>query len=192
MRKLFVISGFWLGVAGLALSACDKPTTTTPPPGDTAGATPVETTAAPDTAGGDTTPDTGGDNAGGGEGGNTEPGAPGVPWANKDRKQRMEYMGIVVLPAMKKVFQGYDATGFAQFKCDTCHGKDPKAKNYEMPSDSIYPLEKADPIKAAMEYDEKMTKFMIEQVTPKMAELLEDKSITAEKGAGCFTCHPQA
>ena len=60
--------------------------------------------------------DTGGDTADGGEGGSTEPGAPGVPWANKDHKQRMEYMGIVVLPEMKKVFQGYDATGFAQFK----------------------------------------------------------------------------
>jgi hypothetical protein len=61
-----------------------------------------------------------------------------------------------------------------------------------MPSNSIYPLEKGDPIKAAMEYDEKMTKFMVEQVTPKMAELLEDKTMTADKGAGCFTCHPQA
>ena len=61
-----------------------------------------------------------------------------------------------------------------------------------MPSDSIYALEKGDPIKAAKDYDEKMTKFMMEQVTPKMSELLEDKSITASKGAGCFTCHPQA
>lgn len=191
MRNLYLTAC----ALGLVFAACDKPTT--PPPGDTAGAPPVETTAAPDTAGGDTapTPETGADSAGdgGGDGGgSTEPGAPGVPWANKDHKQRMEYMGIVVLPAMKKVFQGYDATGFAQFKCDTCHGKDGKAKQYKMPSDSIYPLEKGDPIKAAMEYDEKMTKFMMEQVTPKMAELLEDKSITVEKGAGCFTCHPQA
>jgi hypothetical protein len=183
MRNLSIL----IGALSLSLAACDKPSTT-PPPGDTAGPPPTETTAAPDTAGGDTaTPETGGEGGGG-----TEPGAPGVPWANKDHKQRMEYMGIVVLPEMKKVFQAYDGTGFAQFKCDTCHGKDGKAKNYEMPSNSIYPLEKGDPIKAAMEYDEKMTKFMVEQVTPKMAELLEDKTMTADKGAGCFTCHPQA
>jgi hypothetical protein len=176
MRNLFLI----LGIAGLAFAACEKPSTTTPPPGDTAGATPPTDTGAPaDTAG---TPDTGG-----GEGGAaTEPGAPGVPWADKDHKQRMEFMGIVFLPEMKKQFQAHDATGFAQFKCETCHGKNGKANDYKMPSDSIYPLEKADPIKAAMEYDEKMTKFMVEQVTPKTAELLEDKS------KGCFTCHPQA
>lgn len=179
MRNLFVL----LGVAGLAFAACEKSTpTTTPPPGDTSGP-PGDTTAATDST--DTSPP---DAAA-----NTEPGAPGVKWADKDRKQRMEHMGIVVLPEMKKLFGAYDSAGFGSFKCDECHGKDAKAVDYKMPN-GLYPLDKNDPIKGAMDYDAKITKFMMEQVTPKMAELLDSKPWSPENptGVGCFTCHPTA
>lgn len=181
MRNLFVL----FGVAGLAFAACEKSTpTTTPPPGDTAGAVGDTAGAAGDTAG-EPAGDTAGETA-------TEPGAHGVKWADKNEKQRKEHMGLVVLPEMKKMFQAYDASGFGTFKCETCHGKSGKDKGYKMPNDSIYPLDKADPIKGAMEYDEKVTKFMMDQVTPKMAELLDSPVYSAEnpKGVGCFTCHP--
>ena len=195
MRKLFML----IGIAGLAFGACEKPTTTTPPPGDTAGAADGGAAAsAGDSAGAaEAGGDAGAGEAGaadaGGEGGAaTEPGAPGVAWADKTFKQRQEYMGITVLPKMKSLFQGHDATAFGTFKCQTCHGNDMAAKKFKMPNDGIYPLNPADPVKGAREYDEKITKFMLEQVTPQMAEMLDETMISKDNpnGFGCMRCHP--
>jgi hypothetical protein len=149
----------------LFLPACDKPAEPTNPPTTDSGAAP----------------------AGDDGGGDTEPGAPGVPWADKTFQQRQEYMGITVMPAMKELFKGYDENEFKQFKCQTCHGDDMNDVKFKMPTDSIYPLPAADPIKAATEYDEEMTKFMVEKVVPDMAKLLD-----TEPGPefGCMTCHP--
>lgn len=188
MRNLFLA----FCVAGVGFAACEKTPSTTPPPGDTAGAVPTDTAGAGDTAApADTAGDAGGD-AGGDGGTATEPGAPGVKWADKTEKQKMEHMGIVVLPGMKKEFQTYDAAAFGTFKCETCHGKNGKDKGYHMPNDSLYPLAKADPIKTGNDYDKKITKFMMDVVTPKMAEMLDSPTMSAAtpNGVGCFTCHP--
>jgi hypothetical protein len=152
----------------LLLPACDKPAEPTTPPTTDSGATPS------------------------GDGDTTEPGAPGVPWAEKTFEQRQEYMGITVMPAMKEAFKAYDENEFKQFKCQTCHGDDMNDVKFKMPSDSIYPLPKADPVKAATEYDEKMTKFMVEKVVPDMAKLLDMEPDPTGKGAGfgCMACHP--
>lgn len=151
----------------LLITGCDKSTEPTNPPTSDSGGTPT------------------GDEGGGGE--TTEPGAPGVPWKDKTFEQRQEFMGITVMPAMKTLFKEYDENEFKQFKCQTCHGDDMNEKKFEMPSDSIYPLNKADPIKGAMEYDEKMTKFMMDKVVPDMAKLLE---LEPGKEFGCMSCHP--
>jgi hypothetical protein len=165
-----------------AATACDKKEPTTPPPGDSAGGVPTPTD---DGA----TPSDDGAVADGG--GTTEPGAPGVKWADKTFEQRKEFMGIEFYPKMKASFQGHDAAQYKKFTCETCHGADGKAKNYAMPSDSIYPLPKADPIKAAMDYDEKVTKFMMDQVVPEGAKMLEkEPGDPAKGGFGCFSCHP--
>jgi hypothetical protein len=188
MRKLFIA----LSVACLGFAACEKPSSTTPPPADTAGGAPTDTAGADTATPGDSA---GGDTAGGSDGGgSTEPGAPGVKWADKTDKQKLEHMGIVVLPTMKKEFQAYDGAQFGTFKCETCHGANGKDKGWHMPDDSMYPLDKADPIKAAKEYDEKVTKFMDQVVTPKMAEMLDSPrwSPSTPNGVGCFTCHPAA
>ncbi|MCX4245965.1 hypothetical protein [Paraliomyxa miuraensis] len=164
----------------LAVLACEKGGETTPPTtGGEATDTPTDTTA----AGGD---------AGGGEA-KTEPGAPGVKWADKTYQQRKEWMGIEVLPQMKAMFKEYDEAQFKGFGCDTCHGADGKDKNFAMPTDSIYPLPKDDPVKAAMEYDEAVTKFMVEKVTPEMARLVDEEPYdpkTKTGTFGCFSCHP--
>jgi hypothetical protein len=180
MRNLFVL----IGVAGLAFAACEKSNQPSqPPPGDTAGAPAGEGGAADAGAGDDATAE---------GGAATEPGAPGVKWADKTFKQRQEWMGIEVMPKMKAAFQAYDASGFASFKCQTCHGNDMAEKKFEMPNDGIYPLNPADPIKGAKDYDEKMTTFMIEQVTPQMAALLDEQVVSKDNpnGFGCMRCHP--
>jgi hypothetical protein len=94
---------------------------------------------------------------------------------------------------MKALFKAHDEAQFKGFGCDTCHGADGKDKNYKMPSDSIYPLDKADPVGKAMAYDEAVTKFMVEKVVPEMATLLDGEPYdpkTNKGNVGCFTCHP--
>lgn len=124
----------------------------------------------------------------------TEPGAPGVPWAEKTFEQRQEWMGVVFYPAMKSLFQTHDAIAFKTFKCQTCHGDDMKERKFEMPSDSIFPLDPERPVESAMEYDEAITKFMIEVVVPESAKLLDTQPYNPEtgEGFGCFDCHPKA
>ena len=46
---------------------------------------------------------------------------PELAWADMNREQRMEFMGLTVLPEMKKLFQEADPAGYADFKCQTCH-----------------------------------------------------------------------
>lgn len=159
---------------GLVFSACDKGSEpTTPPPTD--GAVAQETGTEQDAA----APA-------------TEPGAPDVPWAEKTAKQRQEFMGVVVLPATKKLFKAYNETQYKGFKCQTCHGDDMNDTKFKMPSDSIYPLSKTDTIKASMDYDKEMTTFMLEQVLPETAKLLGTEPYDPKTGKGfsCFGCHP--
>ncbi|RMG94623.1 MAG: hypothetical protein D6705_15660 [Deltaproteobacteria bacterium] len=121
----------------------------------------------------------------------TEPGAPGVPWAEKTHQQKMEFMGIYVLPKMSALFKEHDAERFKDFKCQTCHGDDMESVDFHMPND-LYPLPTANTIEAAKEYDPEMTAFMMEKVVPTMVELLgvEPYDPATGKGFGCFSCHP--
>ena len=172
-----------LATLALAVLACEKPADGTNPP--TTGGEVTETPT-----------DSGGDTAGSGDGGGeakSEPGAPDKKWADKDFQQRKEWMGIKVLPEMKTLFKAYDEAQFKGFGCDTCHGADGKDKNYAMPTDSIYPLDKADPVGKAMKYDEAVTKFMVEKVVPDMAKLVDAEPFDPKTGKGtfgCFSCHP--
>jgi len=123
----------------------------------------------------------------------TEPVAPGVPWHDKALKQRQEDLGNVVVAKMKQICQAHDEVDFKGCKREPCHGDDMKGRNFELPTDSIYPLPKENTIQAAMDYDAKTTKFMIEQVVPEMAKLLDEEPYDPEtqKGHfGCFSCHP--
>ncbi len=112
----------------------------------------------------------------------SEPGAPEIPWADKDHQQRMEYMGIYVLPKMSSVFESLKEDPSARFKCQNCHGDDMDAVNHEMPND-LYPLPAEGFYEAALEYDEQTTKFMAEQVVSAMSEVLG-------QDVNCLTCHP--
>lgn len=108
-----------------------------------------------------------------------------LEWKDMNREQRLEYMGVTVMPAMKTLFQEYDAESYAEFKCQTCHGEDMEAVDFKMPN-GLYALPAADPITAAKEYDAEVTTFMMEKLTPKMAELL---GMEPGKEMTCMSCH---
>jgi hypothetical protein len=119
------------------------------------------------------------------------PGAPGIPWSQKTHEQRADWMVHQVLPKMKAAFQGFDAKGFEDFKCQTCHGKNAREVNFKMPNPEIYALPAENTFVAAMEYDKDTTKFMAETVVPTMAKLLDTHpyDMKTGEGFGCFNCH---
>ncbi|HKE16108.1 MAG TPA: hypothetical protein VKB80_14630 [Kofleriaceae bacterium] len=122
-------------------------------------------------------------------------GAPKIPWAKKTHAQRLDYMGLFVLPRMEKLFKEWRPADHGDFRCQTCHGEDfdKPPVNFHMPRVS-YPLKADDPIGAAMKYDAEATHFMMEKVLPTMAELLGEKPYDEKTGQGfaCFRCHPKA
>jgi hypothetical protein len=112
-----------------------------------------------------------------------------LSWKEMSFDQRKSYMAKKVMPAMKTAFSAHDAELFKGFKCETCHGDD---KTFAMPNEGIYPLSANDPVAGAMDYDEKITRFMVEEVVPQMSALLPTESWAAQDqvAAACFACHP--
>ncbi len=51
--------------------------------------------------------------------------------------QRVAFMKLSVMPAMKAAFQEFDATKFADFTCKTCHGKGAADGSFEMPNPDL-------------------------------------------------------
>jgi cytochrome c553 len=115
-------------------------------------------------------------------------GAPELAWSAKNHEQRFGHMAAQVQPQMHALFKKYDASYAETFTCQTCHGDNAELVDWKMPNPSLYALPTEDTLQSSMEYDEKVTSFMME-VTPAMKKLLNT-------GAGdpvavsCFTCHP--
>lgn len=122
----------------------------------------------------------------------SEAGKSEIEWKDKTRAQRMDWMGLQVFPKMKSAFKELDESRFADFKCQTCHGDQMEMVDFKMPNDKIYALPLENTVQSAREYDEKVTDFMVNTVTPQMAELLDMPVYNPEtkSGFGCFGCHP--
>ena len=107
-----------------------------------------------------------------------------LEWKDMNHEQRMEFMGVSVMPSMKALFQEFDPVGFEDFGCKTCHGDDMEQVEFEMPN-SLPELTAPDPIPSAMDYDADTTRFMLDEVAPKMRALLHEDQRTFT----CFSCH---
>jgi hypothetical protein len=121
-------------------------------------------------------------------------GPPEVPWKDMTVAQKNRFMKAVVHPKMRATFQKFDRKEFRTFTCETCHGKDPKARDYKMPGPDVPALPGTpEAFQAAMKEKPtwpKLAKFMSEQVTPQMAGLLGLPAFDPKKPeAGGFSCH---
>jgi hypothetical protein len=114
-----------------------------------------------------------------------------VPWKEKTRQQRLDWMGMSVFPKMKQTFTQFNADRFGDFSCQTCHGETMEMVDYHMPN-TLYALSKTDTIEKARQYDAQVTDFMVNEVMPQMAKLLAEApyDATTHTGFGCFGCHP--
>jgi hypothetical protein len=115
-------------------------------------------------------------------------------WSAATWEDRHDTMTFLVLPNMARLFQRFDGSRYPEMTCRTCHGADAEAMQYKMPH-GLRALDPAHlPSANAPNPDEaRVAKFMIEQVTPQMAELLglAVYDPNNRRGFSCFACHPR-
>jgi hypothetical protein len=109
-----------------------------------------------------------------------------------DHKAQAQFMKDHVVGDMKVAFQAFDAKKFKDFDCKTCHGKDPKASHFKMPTPDLPKLDFA-AIQAGKQKP-KTVEFMEKTVKPQMAKILQQPEYdpVAKTGKfGCLACHEQ-
>lgn len=107
-----------------------------------------------------------------------------------DMDQRAQFMKDVVMPQMKPVFVAFDPK-FNTFECKTCHGDGAADGTFKMPSAQLPVLPGTE--EAFMEYAKdpehaRWAKFMVEQVEPPMAKLLQITQFNPATKTGDFSC----
>jgi len=120
-------------------------------------------------------------------------GPPQVAWKDLTYDQKKAYMKEAVVPAMKPVFQAFDAKKFKVVDCRTCHGKDGPERKFKMPSNDIHPLPNTGAAFEAKLKTEptwpKWTEFMARKVEPAMGKLLAVPVFDPKKPVkGTFSC----
>jgi hypothetical protein len=115
------------------------------------------------------------------------------PTAFDDLKpgERVAFMKNVVMPRMSELFRSFDQQRYGEVNCATCHGSGARQGNFHMPSADLPRLDPADRFAAHVAEAPEVTRFMMEQVVPQMAELLGEHAYDPQKGEGfgCFDCH---
>jgi hypothetical protein len=112
-------------------------------------------------------------------------------WSESSWEERHDQMTWLVHPDMAKLFQRFEKTPYPELTCRTCHGADAEQVQYKMPNGlpALDPLHMPDPNSGP---DAEITKFMYDEVTPRMADLLgvDLRDPRTGRGFGCFSCHP--
>jgi hypothetical protein len=114
-------------------------------------------------------------------------------WKARTWEEHHDVMTFAVLPTMSRTFQRFAGTVDPEMTCRTCHGPDAEVARYAMPRGlpALDPNRMPDP-NARDAHEARMAKFMIEEVTPTMADLLGVPRYDPKTKVGfsCFACHP--
>jgi hypothetical protein len=102
------------------------------------------------------------------------------------KEAQIAYMKKNVAPRMAKVFQGANASHYADFGCKSCHGPE-----YKAPKDYLPHLTMKDGKMTAFTEKPEVSKFMAEHVVPEMASAMGQAPYDPKthQGFGCGGCH---
>jgi cytochrome c553 len=116
---------------------------------------------------------------------------PDVAFDQLDQDQRAEFMKQHVITPMKAAFQQHDATKFAKFTCETCHGKGAAEGHFDMPNPELPKLVVKELMSGTSKYKKADVEWMGKEIKPAMAKILKLPEWTPEtpKGFGCNGCH---
>jgi hypothetical protein len=121
------------------------------------------------------------------------PPTPSNTWSAQTWEDHHDTMTFLILPNMAPVFQRFAQSPYPSMTCRTCHGADAEAVQYKMP----HGLPALDPAHLPDAHDRdprraRLAKFMIDEVTPRMADLLSVPRYDprTKTGFSCFNCHP--
>lgn len=107
--------------------------------------------------------------------------------------EKKKFMATEVMPAMGKTFGEFDAKEFGKFECVTCHGDGAKGDkaSFKMPNPKLPKLNPKDNFKKHAAKHQKDLDFMMQKVTPQMAQLLGAQPFdpATGQGFGCGGCH---
>lgn len=118
------------------------------------------------------------------------------PWDDMSYDEKEWYMVGKVHPVMRQIFQTFNEKKYEgeKFECTPCHGENPEARKYKMPSDHLAPVPAFGSEEWKSMENARMFKFMTKRVTPAMGTLLGKEGWNHETGSGysCWGCHPKA
>lgn len=115
----------------------------------------------------------------------------GMAYKDMNHEQRKYFMEHEVLPAMRADFAAFDPK-YQTMNCNTCHGEGSHDGTFKMPNPTLPVLPGTE--EGFMEWvakdpdAAKMSKFMAETVTPKMAAMLGMKAFDPATKSGDFSC----
>jgi len=109
-------------------------------------------------------------------------------WADMNHAERLIHMTEVVEPRLRKDFQAFDATRFADFGCATCHGAGAENGTYAMPNPDLPHLVEDGFFKKHRKATPDIVRFMWKEVEPNVAKAL---GVTYGKDGdvSCASCH---
>jgi hypothetical protein len=102
-------------------------------------------------------------------------------------EERIAHMEAVVEPQMGATFQSFDASRFADFGCETCHGPGAEDGTFAMPNRELPRLDPSFFYRKHRKEAPEITHFMWKTVRPNMADLLGLPE--GDKGIDCSSCH---
>ena len=122
----------------------------------------------------------------------TEAAPPTDDWKSATWEERHDVMTFTVLPNMARLFQRFRGEPWPTMTCATCHGRDGEDVAFKMPRGlpPLDPKHMPDPDSPDPK-EARITKFMIEEVTPTMADLMGRPRMDPKthRGFSCFACH---
>jgi len=98
-------------------------------------------------------------------------------------EDRHDTMTFLVLPQMARAFQRFEGKPYPDLTCLSCHGENAEDVRYRMPNGPALDPKRLPGKDSPDPHVAKIAAFMIDEVTPSLAEMLEKPDV------GCFTCH---